>query len=32
MAGGEIVEEGKPVDVLGSPTHPQTQAFLAKVL
>jgi polar amino acid transport system ATP-binding protein len=32
MAGGEIVEQGKPADVLGNPSHPQTQAFLAKVL
>jgi polar amino acid transport system ATP-binding protein len=32
MAGGEIVEEGPPAEVLGRPTHPQTQAFLAKVL
>ena len=32
MAGGEIVEQGRPADVLGNPSHPQTQAFLAKVL
>ncbi|MFZ1725810.1 MAG: amino acid ABC transporter ATP-binding protein [Albidovulum sp.] len=32
MAGGEIVEQGKPADVIGNPSHPQTQAFLAKVL
>ena len=32
MGGGEIVEQGKPADVLGNPSHPQTQAFLAKVL
>ena len=32
MAGGEIVEEGPPAEVLGRPAHPQTQAFLAKVL
>ncbi|WP_319945939.1 amino acid ABC transporter ATP-binding protein [Mesorhizobium sp. AR07] len=32
MAGGEIVEQGRPGDVLGNPSHPQTQAFLAKVL
>jgi len=32
MAGGEIVEQGKPRDVLGNPIHPQTQTFLAKVL
>jgi polar amino acid transport system ATP-binding protein len=32
MAGGEIIEEGKPADVLGNPSHPQTQSFLAKVL
>jgi polar amino acid transport system ATP-binding protein len=32
MAGGEVVEEGKPADVLGNPMHPQTQAFLSKVL
>ena len=32
MADGEIVEQGKPAEVLGNPTHPQTQAFLAKVL
>ncbi|MDH6232248.1 polar amino acid transport system ATP-binding protein [Mesorhizobium soli] len=32
MAGGEVVEEGKPADVLGNPSHPQTQAFLSKVL
>ena len=32
MAGGEIIEEGKPADVLGNPSHPQTQSFLTKVL
>ncbi|WP_305773838.1 amino acid ABC transporter ATP-binding protein [Labrys sp. KNU-23] len=32
MAGGEIIEEGRPGDVLGNPCHPQTQAFLSKVL
>ena len=32
MADGEIVEQGKPAEVLGNPQHPQTQAFLAKVL
>lgn len=32
MAGGEIIEEGKPADVLGNPSHPQTQSFLSKVL
>ncbi len=32
MAEGEIVEQGKPADVIGNPSHPQTQAFLSKVL
>ncbi|WP_445152506.1 amino acid ABC transporter ATP-binding protein [Baekduia sp. Peel2402] len=32
MDGGVIVEAGKPVDVLGSPQHARTKAFLDKVL
>ena len=32
MADGEIVEQGRPGEVLGNPKHPQTQAFLAKVV
>ena len=27
--GGHIVEEGKPAEVLGRPSHKRTQAFLA---
>ena len=32
MDGGVIVEEGVPVEVLSSPQHARTQAFLSKVL
>jgi polar amino acid transport system ATP-binding protein len=32
MDGGVVVEQGKPVDVLGSPKEPRTQRFLEKVL
>lgn len=32
MDGGVVVEEGLPVDVLSSPQHERTQAFLSKVL
>ncbi|KUO61295.1 MAG: polar amino acid ABC transporter ATP-binding protein [Gracilibacter sp. BRH_c7a] len=29
---GEIIEQGKPEDVFGNPTHPRTQAFLGQIL
>ncbi|MFC4605451.1 amino acid ABC transporter ATP-binding protein [Rhodococcus kronopolitis] len=32
MADGVIVEQGPPADLFGSPQHPRTQDFLAKVL
>ncbi|MCV4230423.1 amino acid ABC transporter ATP-binding protein [Virgibacillus sp. LDC1] len=32
MDGGKIVEEGKPDQLFGHPTHPRTQEFLSKVL
>jgi polar amino acid transport system ATP-binding protein len=32
MDGGVVVEAGKPADVLGSPKHDRTRAFLQKVL
>jgi len=32
MDDGQIVEEGRPSDVLGNPQQPRTQAFLSKVL
>ena len=32
MDGGVIVEEGRPSDVLSSPRHERTKAFLSKVL
>uniref|UniRef100_A0A9E7ZSZ7 Amino acid ABC transporter ATP-binding protein n=1 Tax=Bosea sp. NBC_00436 TaxID=2969620 RepID=A0A9E7ZSZ7_9HYPH len=32
MEAGRIVESGAPADVLGSPSHPRTREFLAKVL
>ncbi|MGH2890496.1 MAG: amino acid ABC transporter ATP-binding protein, partial [Solirubrobacteraceae bacterium] len=32
MDGGVVVESGKPADVLGSPRHERTRAFLNKVL
>jgi polar amino acid transport system ATP-binding protein len=32
MDGGVVVEAGKPKDVLASPQHRRTQAFLSKVL
>ena len=32
MDGGQIVEQGNPVDVLSDPQHERTQAFLSKVL
>ena len=32
MAGGDIVEQGDPRQVLGNPGHERTQDFLAKVL
>jgi polar amino acid transport system ATP-binding protein len=32
MDGGLVVEEGSPADVLGSPRHERTRAFLSKVL
>lgn len=31
MDGGVVVESGAPADVLGSPRHGRTQAFLGKV-
>lgn len=32
MDGGVIVEEGKPEDVLGRPSHPRTRAFLSRFI
>ncbi|MBX5164406.1 MULTISPECIES: amino acid ABC transporter ATP-binding protein [unclassified Rhizobium] len=32
MDGGNVVEMGKPEDVIGNPHHPRTQAFLARFL
>ncbi|MBY5445860.1 amino acid ABC transporter ATP-binding protein [Rhizobium leguminosarum] len=32
MDGGNVVEMGKPEDVIGDPQHPRTQAFLARFL
>jgi polar amino acid transport system ATP-binding protein len=32
MDGGVVVESGKPRDVIASPQHERTQAFLGKVL
>ncbi|GAA3378230.1 amino acid ABC transporter ATP-binding protein [Streptomyces sannanensis] len=32
MDDGSVVEEGRPEDVLGSPSHPRTRSFLARVL
>lgn len=32
MADGEIVEQGKPVDLFENPQHERTQSFLKKVL
>ena len=32
MAGGVIVEEGRPADVLSDPQHERTTSFLSKVL
>ncbi|MBY5340663.1 amino acid ABC transporter ATP-binding protein [Rhizobium leguminosarum bv. viciae] len=32
MDGGNVVEMGKPEDVIGNPRHPRTQAFLARFL
>ncbi len=32
MDGGYIVEEGKPVDVIGNPQHERTKSFLFRVL
>ena len=32
MDGGNVVETGKPEDVIGNPQHPRTQAFLARFL
>jgi polar amino acid transport system ATP-binding protein len=32
MDGGVVVEAGRPSDVLGSPRHERTRAFLSKVL
>jgi polar amino acid transport system ATP-binding protein len=32
MDGGVVVEQGDPTEVLTSPKHERTQAFLAKVL
>ncbi|EAR24251.1 ATP-binding protein [marine actinobacterium PHSC20C1] len=29
---GQVVEQGKPVDVIGNPQHERTQSFLSKVL
>ncbi|MDU0358810.1 amino acid ABC transporter ATP-binding protein [Rhizobium sp. 25PS6] len=32
MDAGNVVEMGKPEDVIGNPQHPRTQAFLARFL
>lgn len=32
MDGGNIVEEGRPEDVLGNPQHPRTRAFLSRFI
>ena len=32
MDGGHIVEQGKPQDVLGNPSHPRTRAFLGRFI
>ncbi|AVC46447.1 amino acid ABC transporter ATP-binding protein [Rhizobium leguminosarum] len=32
MDGGNVVDMGKPEDVIGNPQHPRTQAFLARFL
>ncbi|MBB4000545.1 amino acid ABC transporter ATP-binding protein [Aureimonas pseudogalii] len=32
MDGGHIVEEGRPSDVLGNPSHPRTRAFLSRFI
>ncbi len=32
MDGGNIVEMGKPEDVIGNPQHPRTKAFLSRFL
>ncbi len=32
MDGGNVVEMGKPEDVIGNPQHPRTQAFLSRFL
>ncbi|WP_051941270.1 amino acid ABC transporter ATP-binding protein [Phaeacidiphilus oryzae] len=32
MDGGVVVEEGSPEEVLGSPRHPRTREFLARVV
>ena len=32
MDGGVVVESGKPAEVLSSPRHERTRAFLSKVL
>ena len=32
MDGGVVVESGRPADVLDSPRHERTRAFLSKVL
>ena len=32
MDGGNVVEMGKPEEVIGNPQHPRTQAFLARFL
>jgi polar amino acid transport system ATP-binding protein len=32
MDDGVVLEQGPPAEVLANPSHPRTQAFLAKVL
>ncbi|AJE80467.1 ABC transporter [Streptomyces albus] len=32
MDGGHVIESGPPADVIDTPQHPRTQAFLSKVL
>jgi ABC-type histidine transport system ATPase subunit len=32
MAGGVVVEQGKPEQILRNPTHERTKRFLARLL
>ena len=31
MDGGQVVERGKPADLMASPAHPRLRSFLARV-